>query len=58
MKKFKKVDQEKIEKLLKDSPEKSLLKNVLGGAGPICNPAANYADSIHYSNYMTPKKNG
>lgn len=47
MKKFEKVNQSKIEKLLNDAPEKSLLKSVLGGMGPICGNGVSYANTTY-----------
>jgi hypothetical protein len=47
MKKFEKVNQSKIEKLLNDAPEKSLLKSVLGGMGPTCSKDVAYANTTY-----------
>lgn len=49
MKKFKKIDEQKFNKLLKEAPEDSLLKAVLGGEAMSCCKIHPYANTTFYN---------
>jgi len=48
MKKFKKVSSSKLDKLVKDAPEKSLLASLLGGSNTkSCDPSWHFANTVY-----------